>query len=966
MPNDYFVNPGDLVPGGLAKARDLNDRTNAVDAAFDKLPDPYSLGGGLKGFTEPVVVGEAVEDNHAVNRLFVETASAAALAAAQQALADTEQALADTQAQAQLALNRANAAQNSAIDTSNDLAAAQATEEAAEDEANRAQLERINAETATGQAQIFAESAEFWANQAGTINALGLDYKGPFDASTGEYPDGEERGDFYIVQTAGEIDEVQHNVQDWIVYDGALWHHYPYGQGGGEGGFETVTEYAGPIATSQFGAFTEIAGDRMVAQNLARQVYVADYARFAPGWVAGLTEIPEISALSLTLYGADKTWALFGSSSATFETDLIVAYNLDSGESEELHSSDYVAGDRFGCDADVDDGTLVVGAYSADTVGAAYVFKREGGAWVEKQKLAGSDASVGSIFGFKVAASAGTIAVSAREQDNGPGNANGAVYVFTESAGVWSEQQKIEDPEPTHNDDFGDFISLSGDYLAIGCFRRDPPSQSNSGKVYVFKREGGVWSLDATLGYGDDGSYFGYDLAIDRAGALIVGAYRETVGAPLEGAAYLYRSDGSGWVLESVLYTPDTDAESNVFFGSGTAIDSGRVLIGARGAGDTGKVYAYFYSGSPPFFLEAVGHYQSVDWSPDGGHLVLSGFNENAAPDIGVYSHSAGVFDRITPPEFTGPDLPLVRWNHDQSSLLIAGSHAPGGEENYPVIKVFNFAEGAFTEAADLSGVDPGSVIAAEWDDDGDSLAIVLSAYVGESDVYSVRVYNRGVGDAFTQLVDPITVAPGETISQIAWSPDGAGLAIFGSVGGSGSVRVLDRAADVFTPVGSFTGLPSETVTAGGWNHTGEFLAAAGESYDGVEDEFVADLTVFIRSGSTFTKVAGIAEFPGYDTAAVAIDLEWSHDGNLLAVMDDSIGEIRVYQRDSAFDPSDYSLNSTATPSHEGEALRLSELSWNPASSAPNYQLAYVGRSLQGVETFSVGGVHNVTFTPPA
>lgn len=601
MPNDYFVNPGDLVPGGLAKARDLNDRTNAVDAAFDKLPDPYSLGGGLKGFTEPVVVGEAVEDNHAVNRLFVETASAAALAQAQQALADTEQALADTQAQAQLALNRANAAQNSAIDTSNDLAAAQATEEAAEDEANRAQLERINAETATGQAQIYAESAEFWANQAGTISALGLDYKGPFDAAAaeGEYPEGDERGDFYIVQTAGEIDGVQHNPQDWIVYDGAVWDHYPYGGGSLPEGIDRLLVPDGNGGVQRFA----MGGDRMFVHT-GSALFEFTFDSENGVWGETPSALPAAAPEGGAMH-ADGQTLVIGDTSESQNgggegQDTVYVRDIASGGVQYLTATDWATGDYFGGDVAVDGDWIIVGAWGADLnpdpaldeAGGVYIFQNDGeGGFAESQFLRGVPTIGGGNFGKSVAISGGTFLANEPNFSNGGAAADGAVYVFTLSEDTWSQHSVLTDPSPAAGGVFGEYVAIAGDIAAVGC----PGRNGNVGAVHLYRRSEGSWSFSETLTPAGDpeDAFFGRELALDGT-TLVVGAPGEADSA---GAAYIYDYADNDWTLRERVEM-DAPVDDFTFFGGDVGMYGGQ--IGVLSVGETredteGVVYLYEY-----------------------------------------------------------------------------------------------------------------------------------------------------------------------------------------------------------------------------------------------------------------------------------------------------------------------------------------------------------------------------------
>lgn len=72
MSNAYFQFTGvlDLVPNTLAKAEEVNAPLQAIEAGFDKLPDPAEA--PLKGFAGPTAVGEAVLDVHAARKAYVD------------------------------------------------------------------------------------------------------------------------------------------------------------------------------------------------------------------------------------------------------------------------------------------------------------------------------------------------------------------------------------------------------------------------------------------------------------------------------------------------------------------------------------------------------------------------------------------------------------------------------------------------------------------------------------------------------------------------------------------------------------------------------------------------------------------------------------------------------------------------------------------------------------------------------
>ena len=64
--SDYITPTPPLLPGTTAKAQDVNEKFDALIAAFNKLPIPAA--GGAKGFAQAVEVGDATSDEHALTK----------------------------------------------------------------------------------------------------------------------------------------------------------------------------------------------------------------------------------------------------------------------------------------------------------------------------------------------------------------------------------------------------------------------------------------------------------------------------------------------------------------------------------------------------------------------------------------------------------------------------------------------------------------------------------------------------------------------------------------------------------------------------------------------------------------------------------------------------------------------------------------------------------------------------------
>lgn len=272
-----------------------------------------------------------------------------------------------------------------------------------------------------------------------------------------------------------------------------------------------------------------------------------------------------------------------------------------------IKASNAQATDRFGTalDLSADGNTLAVSSPEEDSsatgvggneasnaamdAGAAYVFTRSGAMWSQAAYVKASNAAASDYFGWGVAISGDglRLAVSAAGEDGGsPGiNGNqadnsllgsGAVYVFTNTAGVWAQEAYIKPAVLGAGDAFGREIDLSldGNTLVAGALGEasasttingdaNDNSAAYSGAVYVFVRTAGVWSQEAFIKasnseYGDN---FGISVAISEDGdRVVVGAWLEDsnasrigVGSPANnsttssGAAYAFTRSGGTW-----------------------------------------------------------------------------------------------------------------------------------------------------------------------------------------------------------------------------------------------------------------------------------------------------------------------------------------------------------------------------------------------------------------------------------
>ena len=244
-------------------------------------------------------------------------------------------------------------------------------------------------------------------------------------------------------------------------------------------------------------------------------------------------------------------------------------------------SGDYaIVGSPYG-DEDASNGNTLTSA------GAAYIFKHNGTSWVEQQKIVPNVRESGFRFGWSVSISGDYVIVGTASTD---GADAGEAYIFKRSAttSTWTQEYKLVASDASGDDQFGNSVSISGDYAIVGASYEDLSGSDGAGAAYIFKRSGVTWTEETKVVASDraGGDKFGKSVSISGDYA-IVGSHNEdhdvTGGNVLSnaGSAYIFKRSAatSTWTQETKIVASDRAVGDQ--FGWSVSISGDYAIVGS-------------------------------------------------------------------------------------------------------------------------------------------------------------------------------------------------------------------------------------------------------------------------------------------------------------------------------------------------------------------------------------------------
>lgn len=370
-------------------------------------------------------------------------------------------------------------------------------------------------------------------------------------------------------------------------------------------------------------------------------------------------------------------------------------FNIQGGFVETLiTASDKAANDQFGTGValSADGLRLAVGARQRVSgglanSGAVYHYTRAtlSSAWVQESILTAADKVVNDYFGQSVVfdSTATRMAVGAFGKDPGGISSAGAVYIYTRSGSVWTQETILTASDKAIGDSLGVSITMTsnGDRIAVGAQGRDTGGLVNSGAVYHYTRTGVTWTQESVLTALDketEGLYGGGVALTGDGTYLAVSAHGMTIsGVAKAGKLYFYTRSGSVWTQVGTLLP--SVPQSSGYFGNGITLspDGTKLLIGSHGQHidnitNAGYITAYVKNNGNWIECGTVtasdrdmgdGFGTRIDITPDGSILATSSFNRDSgniidSGQVYIYDmsyHDSTDWQLATEPSFATP-----------------------------------------------------------------------------------------------------------------------------------------------------------------------------------------------------------------------------------------------------------------------------------------------------------------------
>lgn len=272
---------------------------------------------------------------------------------------------------------------------------------------------------------------------------------------------------------------------------------------------------------------------------------------------------------------------------------------------QKIVAADRGPGEQFGGSVSISGEYAIIGAIGqgfdenglnfAGAAGAAYIFKRTGEVWTQHQKIVAADRQVGDAFGVCVSMKGNFAIIGAYGEDHDADGTNmmdqaGSAYIFSNNAGVWSQQQKIVASDRETMNSFGGSVSIDGDHAVVGANSDSDEFGENhlsgAGAAYIFRYADGIWTQQQKIVASDrrfEDLFGGVSISGNN---IIVSAHWQdynSIGTePVNnaGAVYIFTQTDGTWVQQQKVTPHSSDRGISYQFGVSVAISGNTFIAG--------------------------------------------------------------------------------------------------------------------------------------------------------------------------------------------------------------------------------------------------------------------------------------------------------------------------------------------------------------------------------------------------
>lgn len=311
--------------------------------------------------------------------------------------------------------------------------------------------------------------------------------------------------------------------------------------------------------------------------------------------------------------------------------------------------------------------------------------------------------------------------------------------------------------------------------------------------------------------------------------------------------------------------------------------DNRFLAVGGVGPTNANELQIFSWNGSTLALVTSVDFgatLNTVAWSPSGKFIAIGGFNPTGATgfELQVYRFNGTTLSLIAGQDYVADSATVgvmtIAWHPSEQFIGYAANTA--GSNNLRILS-FNGATVATLTTISLGGALVGETLA--WTSDGTYVAF------GDPSTADLKVYSFN-GSTLTQITstDIATARP----FCMAFRPDNLFLAVgvqnpSGTGGATNELKIFSWSGSALASVtgADYTSNTASRIESVCWSPDGQYLVIGGQNPNtgtGINNE----VKIYSFDGTTLTFLTGFDY--GVDNTAIAYSVDWSKDGNFIAV----------------------------------------------------------------------------------